>query len=95
MPKKPNKTDRAKRIPHFTGFGERARERTLRHMTSGGTITGLSLNTSGWIRNDKAATENGGMPDKRNDQPKCSPKERDAETKNTALHLCPETGEIL
>jgi hypothetical protein len=31
MPKKPNKIDRAKRIPIYTSFGDRARAWTLRH----------------------------------------------------------------
>jgi hypothetical protein len=39
---KPNIIDRAKRIPFFFIFGERAREWALRHETSGGTIPGLS-----------------------------------------------------
>jgi len=47
-------------------FGERARARTLRHMTSGGTILGLSLNLVTWIRDDWWPPQCG-MPDKRND----------------------------
>ncbi len=57
---KPNKINRAKRIPLCDSFGEKARVWALRHLISGGTIKGFSLNPKSWIRNDEAVTINVG-----------------------------------